>query len=179
MKKKLKHKLFFLESIFLLYMLFPLIRQSPDKTINISLDLYKRIYSNTLSYKGENISKSKLLNDYLSKISDDYLTEKEVETKLYNHYYYLANYNNESSIKSKLKTKFLEYISRIKKQVTTKIDIFYLSYNINFGNNLIVVNNAIFYCEIVGCSKIILNNNGIKRRWLIIKSICYMIKPLI
>ena len=171
MKKKLKQKLYFLESIFLLYLLFSLIRQSPDKTINISLDLYKRIYPNTLCYKGENVSKSKLLNDYLSKISDDYLTEKEVETQLYNQYYYLANYNNESLIKSKLKTKFLEYISRLKKQITTKIDIFYLSYNINFGNNLIVVNNAIFYCEIVGCSKIILNNSGIKRRWLIIKPI--------
>jgi len=144
---------------------------SPNKNISNSLDLYQKMYSKTISYKGEKVLKAKLLDDYLSKISDDYLSEKMVETKLFNEYYYLADYYEEPLIKSELKSKFLQYISRFKKQVITKIDIFYLSYNINFGNNLLVVNNAIFFCEIVGCHEIILNKNSVKRRWLIIKPV--------
>ena len=51
------------------------------------------------------------------------------------------------------------------------MDIFFLSYNPNFGNSLIQVNNAIFYCEVVDCHTIILNKYKLKRRWLIIKDI--------
>ena len=171
MIKKFKYKYFILLISFLLYISFFLIKICPNKNISNSLAPYQKIYSKTISYKGEKVLKSKLLDDYLSKISDDYSAEKIVETNLFNQYYYLANYYEEPLIKSELKSKFLQYISELKKQVITKIDIFYLSYNINFGNNLLVVNNAIFFCEIIGCHEIILNKNKVKRRWLIIKPV--------
>ena len=40
----------------------------------------------------------------------------------------------------------------------------------NFGNSIIQVNNAIFYCEVIGCNSIILNNT-VKRKWLISEEI--------
>ena len=59
----------------------------------------------------------------------------------------------------------------MKKQTITQLDIFYLSQIMNFGNNLLTLNNAIFFCEIVGCKRIILNKYPLKRRWLIIKPV--------
>ena len=48
------------------------------------------------------------------------------------------------------------YVKTEKKNIT-KIDTFYLSSFYNFGNNLIAINNCIFYCEILGCHNIILD----------------------
>ena len=33
--------------------------------------------------------------------------------------------------------------------------------------SLVAINNAIFYCEVIRCNKIILNSFNSKRRWLI------------
>ena len=82
-------------------------------------------------------------------------------------YFYLEEYEDEPTIKNKLKNKLLEKISEIRKQNTTQITTFFLSRINPFGNNLNCINNAIFYCEILGCNKIILQENNIKRRWLI------------
>ena len=131
----------------------------------------KRIYSNEISFKGNKILKSKLIDDYLSKISDDYYAEKKHERELFNNYYYLANFYNDTKIKTELREAFLIEASRIKKQITSQIDMLFISYILNFGNNILVINNAIFFCEIVGCHKIILNNTNLKRRLLINKSI--------
>lgn len=122
-------------------------------------------------YKGKKIRKSKLINNYLSEISDDQFVEKAVEKKRFNEYYDLAVYSNEPKIKYKLREKLLKEISKIKNKTITKLDTFFLSYSINFGNNLLTINNAIFYCEIVGCHKVILNNHNSYRRLLIIKPI--------
>ena len=46
-----------------------------------------------------------------------------------------------------------------------------MSSNYNFGNRLIAINNAIFFCEVVKCHQIILNENQLLRRWLIAKPI--------
>lgn len=122
-------------------------------------------------YKGKKYLKSNLINDFLSKISDDLLSEKREEMKKFNLYYNLADYSNDTMVKYKLKNLLLKEISSMKKQNISQIDIFYLSHNINFGNNLIAVNNAIFYCEIIGCHKIILNKDNLSRKWLIIEPI--------
>ena len=131
----------------------------------------KRIYSNEINYKGHKILKSKLIDDYLSKISEGYISEKKHERELFNNYYYLANFYNDSLIKTELREALLIEVSRIKKQIIKRIDILFISYILNFGNNLLVINNAIFFCEIVGCHKIILNNTNLKRRLLIDKPV--------
>jgi hypothetical protein len=42
---------------------------------------------------------------------------------------------------------------------------------LNFGNNLLALNHAIFYCEILGCQKVILNKYQLERKWFIIKPV--------
>ena len=91
--------------------------------------------------------------------------------KRFKKLYYLAEYSNNSKEQSELKKKLLDEISKLKNQTITDLDSFFLSYNVNFGNSLITINNAIFFCEIIGCKKIILNNCTLRRRWLLGKQI--------
>ena len=102
---------------------------------------------NKIDYMGKKVKKEKLLNDYLSRVSDDYIDDKKEERKRFTLYYNLFKYSNNNSMKNKLKKNLLDEISRLKKQNITKLDTFYLSHKVNFGNNIIAVNNAIFYCE--------------------------------
>ena len=120
-----------------------------------------------IMYKGDWIFPSVLFNRSLSKISDKYIKYINKEKIRFEKYFYLEEYEDEPTIKNKLKNKLLEKISEIRKQNTTQITTFFLSRINPFGNNLNCINNAIFYCEILGCNKIILQENNIKRRWLI------------
>ncbi len=118
-------------------------------------------------YKGEKIFKSKLINDYLSKISDDYMYDKKIEKNKLDKYFNLLYFVDDDSIKYYLKKKLLDYVSTLKNRTINNITTIFLSRNVNFGNGLIIINNCIFYCEILGCKNIILNSKQTKRRWLI------------
>ena len=173
---KLKYKYQFLIILILLILFLFALIQFPNYKTKYQLNLNYLHFSDIINYKGEKVLKSKLLNDYLSKVSDNYLSEKNSERNLFNNYFYLADYKDDPLVKKNLKTKFIQHISKIKKQNITKIDIFYLSYNLNFGNNLIVINNAIFYCQIVECHQIIINKNTIRKRKLLLNETIYDIK---
>lgn len=120
-----------------------------------------------IMYKGDWITRSKLLNDTLSLVSDKYKNYKEKEIQRYQKYFYLDEYDENPLTKEKLRIKLYEKISEIKQKNITNITTFYLSRTNPFGNNLPCINNAIFYCEILGCNKIILRQSNIRRRWLI------------
>jgi len=128
-------------------------------------------YFNKIQYKGKYIFKEKLINDYLYKVSEKFKSAKEGEKLRLNKFFNLAEYSDDSKIKAELKDKFLKELSLLKNHTITKLDTFFFSYSMNFGNSLIQINNAIFYCEIVDCNTIILNKNNTRRRWLIIKDI--------
>jgi len=169
--RKSLYKYLFIVTGISIYIIFNLINIAGNKFKIYLFKIRKRIYNNEINFKGNKTLKSQLINNYLSKISDDYFSEKKRERKLFNNYYYLANYFNEPVIKENLRKALLEEASRIKKQIIIKIDIFFISFILNFGNNILIVNNAIFFCEIVGCHKIILNNTNLKRRLLINKPV--------
>ena len=115
--------------------------------------------------------KSDLINDYLSTISDDNSYEKSKERSRLNKYLNLATYYKDEIIISELRKKMLDFASQIKGKIIHHLDIFYLSCNFNFGNNLVAINNAIFYCEIVGCHKIIISKLVSKIKMFIKKPI--------
>lgn len=124
-----------------------------------------------VTYKGKKILKSKLFDEYLSQISDDYKYYKKREKEIADDYLNLAYYSNDLQSKSVLKKMLIEYVSKSKNQTISKIDIIFISFISNFGNSLIIVSNAIFYCEIIGCNTIILKDHQLKRRWLIEKPV--------
>ena len=156
--------------IFIIF-IFKTISDYEIASANKSLKDERILYSNTINFKGKNILKSKLLDDYLYGISDIYLSAKVQEREKFNKYFYLSDSSEDVSIKKALKDKILEFISKKKNQTITHLDIFYLKKTLPFGNNIITLSNAIFFCEVVGCHKIVLNNKKLKYSWFISKPI--------
>ena len=118
----------------------------------------------TIDYKGEKVQKKKLIEEYLSRITEND-NEKLRERNLSYKYLYLDEYNPKNkNVKSKIISNFFIFM---KIQKITEFDVFYIKDNNNFGNTLIAINNAIFYCEIIGCNKIILKDHNTYRKWLI------------
>ena len=52
---------------------------------------------------------------------------------------------------------FLNYLSQMVHKNINFIDTIFFTNNLRFGNSLTALNKIIFYCEIIGCKKIILD----------------------
>ena len=128
-----------------------------------NIEIFGKYYSEFITYKGEIVEKKKLIEDYLSRIKENDRVKYKERFLLYK-YFYLDDYSENDQIKSKIKSKF---ITIMKSEKMNKIEILYLQNNNNFGNNLIAINNVIFYCEVVRCNKILLKDQGTSRKWLI------------
>ena len=70
----------------------------------------------------------------------------------------------------KEKSDILKYISKSVGKEVTNINSIYLQKKLGFGNQVMVVSKGIFYCEILGCKRIILDKNTY---WFFKKDIFY------
>ena len=116
-----------------------------------------------INYKGSKVNRKKLIEDYLSitpENDENKLKEKGILYKTL----YLDEYPHNKKKRLEIKLKF---ISQMKNNKAKKIDIFYMKNNYKLGNSIISLNNAIFYCEIIGCKKIFLRDDKIDRKWLL------------
>ena len=90
-------------------------------------------------------------NNYNSTLKSQYFTTFEKS---------FDKYRNETELTEEYKNKFKQDIlngySKIFKKNYTKIDIIIYNNKFNFGNALFVINNLIYYCELLGCKKIYL-----------------------
>ena len=142
------------------------------------------IHSNEIIYKGSKILKTKLLTDYFSRISINEIN-KDNEIKYLNMLFNLSEYPNKYNIKNKYRIQFLNYLSKIeteqpekKKKKINKIETLFTQNEFPFGNCLIIINNLIFYCQIIGCHNIILNTrHSLIKRPLYIKALNITIIP--
>ena len=155
-------KYFYIVAFFVLYIIF-IFLLNKIKHENL-------LYTDKIYFKGNLTLKKNLIKNYLSRVSDEYKSAKIEENLRFNNFFNLAVYSNNSIIKSALKDKILKEISNLKNQTVNHLDTFFFKSNMNFGNSVIQVNNAIFYCEVIGCNNIILNNT-VKRKWLISEEI--------
>ena len=108
-------------------------------------------------YKGEKINRVVLLNNFLSRVKNidkSFIHERDRFNKLF----FLPEYKGELISKINFKKQFLGLFSLYKKKTINKIETFYIGNFYNFGNNVIALNNVIFYCEIIDCHRIILND---------------------
>ena len=77
------------------------------------------------------------------------------------------NPNNTKNIIAYLKTndslsekeKFYKFLSKSNGIKITRIKSIFLNYNARFGNMLIIIYKALYFCKIIGCKKVILNEN--------------------
>ena len=88
-----------------------------------------------------------LINDYDYNVINKYLTLRNKPEK-----------NNDSLI-IKEKISILQLLSENFGRNITSVDTIFLSPNCNFGNCLVVLNKILFYCEIIGCKTILLDEN--------------------
>ena len=92
--------------------------------------------------------------------------KKNKEKEKFNKFYYLPEYSDDPEIQAVISKKLYEVISNIRNKKINKIDIIFVSRTNPFGNNVVCVNNAIFYSEVLGCNQIILKDHN-QRSWLI------------
>ena len=119
-------------------------------------EIIETLSPNEIIYKGSKILISKLLEDYFSRISIED-QNRDSERTILNKYLNFLDYSNKPNIKNKCKNIILDFFSRRKNKTMNKVETLSMNDISNFGNSHIQINNLIFYCEIVGCHKIILN----------------------
>ena len=159
--KKFKIKFSIIYLILILVIIFILLLYAIK--LIIKDNVFEKYDPEIMTYKGEKVQKKKLIEDFLTFSLDNDESKLKEKNLLYKNLY-LDDYPRNTKKIAEIKTKF---ISQMKNNQTKKIDIFYLRNNCQLGNSVISVNNAIFYCEIVGCKKILLKEDHICRKWLI------------
>ena len=135
--------------------------------------LYKQNIKNKLKRKFDDMHPSlqKFINNYISEISPKYSFEKEQEKIKLISLLSLVNFSELSNVTLKyhLKQDLLKnlQINRKNKNLT-KIKTVYVEKSFNFGNSIVLLNNLLYYCEILNISNIYLNS---KRIWPIFANI--------
>ena len=110
------------------------------------------------------ISKA-LLKNYLNqkKIEEEKRNNYESGIKnLFNYYHSLKNISYENaSLLSEYRNIILQKLSENSKKNVSSVENIYFDFYYKFGNMLVSLNKAIFYCEIIKCKKIFIwkNNN--------------------
>ena len=104
--------------------------------------------------KAININNSTLKNQYLTRLNNIFDT-----------------YRNKTELSDEYKNKFKQYIlngySSLFKRKYKKIDVIIFNQRYNFGNAIFIINNLIYFCEILSCKKIYLY----KDYWFVRKTI--------
>ena len=88
-------------------------------------------------YKGEKVSKSKLIDDYLVNITNKNKLEKNKEKEKFNKFCYLPEYSDDPEIQAVIRKKVYEVISNIRNKTINKIDTIFVSRANPFGNNVV------------------------------------------
>ena len=114
------------------------------------------------SKKNEYFNMKKNISDYLYSIPSKFNKSFDNERKKLEKYFNLIDLSKErnekiiSEIKGKLLNKFL---SLLNKKNFTEIKYIYFTDINHFGNRIIILNNLIYYCEILGFKNIYLNSD--------------------
>ena len=151
-------KTFLISIVFTLYIISFLIVLNKKRKL-------KRIISSLLP------SQKDIINIYLSSISSEYINERYEEGLKLLSLITLVNYSDISNntLKFKLKQQLLKKLQiRQQNKNIFEIKIAYVDKSYRFGNSMILLNNLLYYCEILNITNIYLNS---KMRWPISENI--------
>jgi hypothetical protein len=102
-----------------------------------------------------------IVDNYLSNISSKYKNEKEKETLKLISLLSLANFSeiDNTTLKSELKQKLLKELQEKKHSKNISgIKSVYVDKSFRFGNSMAILNNLLYYCEILNITQIYLNS---------------------
>ena len=141
--------------------------------IYLIIYIYKKIKKNELKRKFNSLFpfQQEFVVNYLSNISSEYSNEKENEAFKLVSLISLLNYSQISNftLQSKIKQKLLKELqSKNNNKNLSEIKFAYVDKTFNFGNSMVLLNNLLYYCEILNISNIYLN---LKKRWPISKNV--------
>ena len=148
---------------------------------------YKNILSkNKYNYspiKNITYNKTELIDDYLSSIPSKYNFKKAEERQLLEKFINLKDLTKEINEKvlTEIKANFKNYfISFLNKNNVDGVKYIFFQIDINFGNKMIILNNLIYYSEIVGFKNIILNadNNWYLKDNITLDKVTITVMPL-
>lgn len=112
-----------------------------------------------------------IINNYISDIPQKYKYEKEQEKYKLVSLLSLNNFSNVSNIeiKSELKLKLLKELqTKDQNKNLSQIKGVYIKDSFRYGNSIVLLNNLLYYCEILNITNIYLNS---KKSWPIIENI--------
>lgn len=141
--------------------------------IYIIIYLYNQNKNNELKRKFDELapSQQEFINKYISKISAKYKLEKEQEKFKLISLLSLINFSEitKDTLKYQLKQKLLKELQiNHKNKNFSKIKSVFVEKSFNFGNSVVLLNNLLYYCEILNITNIYLNS---KRIWPIFENI--------
>ena len=141
--------------------------------IYLIIYIYKKIKKNELKRKFNSLFpfQQEFVVNYLSNISSEYSNEKENEAFKLVSLISLLNYSQISNftLQSKIKQQLLKELqSKNNNKNLSEIKFAYVDKTFNFGNSMVLLNNLLYYCEILNISNIYLN---LKKRWPISKNV--------
>ncbi len=101
----------------------------------------------------------KIVINYNKYIPNNLNCKSSEKEQLYNFFHLKKKpINPKDPLIIKEKKELLKQISKLKKKKINSIKYLYLAGKQNFGNFLVSLNNAIFFCEILGCKKLFIQN---------------------
>ncbi len=118
------------------------------------------INANNLNYYDKNYIYN---NDmFLKKITmEDIKEKKEKEKQEYKHFLDLKNKPKDKNDPLIKKDILRTFSNNLGEKISSKSNIIiFMDTNCSFGNHILILNKLIFYCEIIGCKKIILEKNN-------------------
>lgn len=101
-----------------------------------------------------------IINNYLSNISSKYIMKKEKEVFRLISLFSLANFSEllNNSIKEEKKNELLKELQKKNHiKILSKISSVYVDNPFRFGNSMVLLNNLLYYCEILNITEIYLN----------------------
>ena len=105
------------------------------------------------------LNRKTIIDDYLAVVSSEYNEDKKYEKKLLENFFSLKimSKDNKNPKNIQYKNDLLNDINRFSNKKFNKINTFFVQENVAFGNLIIDLNNVIYYCEVLECKNIYLN----------------------
>ena len=107
----------------------------------------------------------KIINNYLSNVSSKFIIEKENEAFKLISLISLLNFSelSNNTLKSDIKQKLLNELSiNNQNKNLSEINGVYVDKSFNFGNSMVLLNNLLYYCELLNITHIYLNS---RKHW--------------
>ena len=104
----------------------------------------------------------KIINNYFLMIPTKYSIEKQKDISKLISFFSLTNFSeiSNNTLKYELKKELLKKLQiKHQKKIFSEIKFIYVDKSFRFGNSMVVINNLLYYCEILNITNIYLNSN--------------------